>query len=198
MSRKIYFISHPEVVISRTVPVTQWPLSKRGRTRMVDMLELDWVPGVTAIYCSCEQKAIDGAIILADHKSINYSTVEALGENDRSATGFLESAEFEVTADDFFASPNTSVRGWETAANAQRRIVECVTDISQYDTTEGAIAIVSHGAVGTLLYCYLNQTRIDRRWDQPGTGGGNFLTIDLSSTPSCDWWQPIDQPTLKS
>ena len=54
----------------------------------------------------------------------------------------------------FFGSPSTSVRGWETAVAAQRRVVEAV----QRHTADrhGSIAFVAHGAVGTLLWCDLS------------------------------------------
>jgi broad specificity phosphatase PhoE len=87
--RTFYLITHPNVVISRDVPVPRWPLSELGKQRMRAGLKQPWVRDVTSIYCSTEQKALDGAEILAGHLGIGFETVEALGENDRSATGFL-------------------------------------------------------------------------------------------------------------
>ena len=192
MAHCIYFISHPNVVISASVPVPQWPLSELGRQRMQSSLMLPWIKDIAAIYCSTEQKAIDGAEILATHQQLDITQVESLGENDRSATGFLDSDEFESTADEFFAYPETSVRGWETAKAAQERIVNAVHTINDNHQLDGDIAIVSHGAVGTLLYCHHANQAIDRRWDQPGNGGGNYLKLTLAPTVSCDWWKAID------
>jgi hypothetical protein len=84
-----YFITHPNVVISRDIPVPRWPLSDLGRQRMRAGLQQPWIQEVTSIYCSTEQKAIDGAAILADHLSLGFERIPELGENDRSATGFL-------------------------------------------------------------------------------------------------------------
>jgi broad specificity phosphatase PhoE len=103
--RKFIFISHPNVVVSKTVPVPQWPLSEVGRARMQTSLAQPWVREISAVYCSTEQKAIDGAAILARHLSLGYTTVHALGENDRSATGFLPPDEFEKVADQFLRGP---------------------------------------------------------------------------------------------
>ena len=192
MKHTIYFISHPEVVISADVPVTQWPLSDTGRSRMKRMLHADWIPEISAIYCSNEQKAIDSAEILANFAGLKYVTREELGENDRESTGFLEPAEFEATANKFFSSPQSSIRGWETADHAQTRIVDIVKQIDREETTQGSIAVISHGAVGTLLYCYLAGKSIERRWDQPGSGGGNYLKIQRQAVPSCTWWKAID------
>jgi broad specificity phosphatase PhoE len=147
---------------------------------------------VTAIYCSTEQKAIDGAAILAGHLSLKFQETAELGENDRSATGFLPPDEFERLADEFFARPEASVRGWERAIHAQSRIVKAVEAIAEKDRTHGAIAIVSHGAVGTLLYCHLAGEPISRRRDQPPNGGGNFYSFNLSPRQLYSWWKPID------
>ncbi|MFK8081406.1 MAG: histidine phosphatase family protein [Granulosicoccus sp.] len=192
MSHTIYFISHPDVEINPTIPVTQWPLSARGITRMTTGLQLPWINSITSVYCSAERKALDGADILADHLNLQYQVLSDLGENDRSATGYLKADEFERTADEFFTSPDTSIRGWETAQSAQDRIVRTVRHIDTIDETSGTIAIISHGAVGTLLYYALENEPINRRWDQPGQGGGNFMELRFSPFTHCAWWKPID------
>jgi broad specificity phosphatase PhoE len=188
----LYFITHPNVVVSRDVPVPRWPLSELGRQRMRAGLTQPWVREIASIYSSTEQKAIDGAGILGEHLSMSYKTVAELGENDRSATGFLPPEEFERVADEFFGSPEKSVRGWERAIDAQTRIVRAVERITEQDGSGGAIAIVSHGAVGTLLYCHLAGKPISRRWDQPANGGGNFYRFTLSPREAHSWWRPID------
>ena len=192
--RHVLFISHPNVVVSQDVPVPCWPLSDIGRLRMTAALDQPWIAQVSAVCCSTEQKAIDGAEILAGHLSLPVRRIEGLGENDRSATGFLPPAEFEQVADQFFAKPHESVRGWETAVAAQQRIVATVDDLVRADKSSGTIAVVSHGAVGTLLYCHLSKQAISRRWDQPPNGGGNFFAFALQPTQVFSWWKPIDGP----
>jgi broad specificity phosphatase PhoE len=192
MQKTLYFISHAEVDINPAVPVTQWPLSAAGVARMTRMLDCPWVQNLTSIYCSKEQKAMDGADLLAAHLRLTPIPMATLGENDRSATGYLESAEFERAADAFFACPDRSFRGWETAVDAQSRIVQAVMDLADSDNTDGPVAIVSHGAVGTLLYCHCNGCTISRRWDQPGNGGGNYMVIRFRPEPACSWWKPIE------
>ncbi len=188
----LIFISHPNVVISADVAVPRWPLSERGRERTRLGLRQPWVADLSAIYCSDEQKAIDTAAILAGHCGLSVTEVAALGENDRSATGFLPPPEFERMADAFFAQPEISVRGWERAIDAQRRIVDAVTAIARSDLSAGTIAIVSHGAVGTLLYCHLAGEAIDRRRDQPANGGGNYYAFTMAPPRALGWWQAID------
>ncbi len=193
MARIGYFITHPNVAISPDVPVTQWPLSDFGRKRMTICLRQPWVADLTAVYSSTEQKAMDGAEILSHHLGLRFGCVPQLGENDRSSTGFLPPDEFEAAADQFFAMPETSFRGWERAVDAQRRIAEAIERVLTVEKTSGAVAIVSHGAVGTLLYCALAGERIDRRWDQPKNGGGNYFWFSLFPHRVYSWWKAIDE-----
>ncbi len=192
MARDFYFITHPNVVISADVPVPRWPLSARGRERMSAALSLPWLKDLSAIYCSAEQKAVDGAYIVARHLGLSFIQREDLGENDRSSSGFLPPPEFELLADAFFAQPTESVQGWESAVDAQRRIVRAVTWVAENDASHGAVAIISHGAVGTLLYCHLAHQAISRRWDQPANGGGNFFRFSMSPPQAYSHWHAID------
>ncbi len=188
------FITHPDVRIDPAQPVVRWPLSERGIERMRTGLSQAWVRDVTAVHCSTEQKAIDGATILAAHLGLGYATHEDLGENDRSATGYLPPAEFERTADAFFAEPQASVRGWERAVDAQRRIVAAVERIAHAHTVGGLVAIVSHGAVGALLQCHLAGAPIARCWDQPASGGGNWFCFTLEPRALRSRWTALDAP----
>ncbi len=188
----VYIITHPDVVIDPDVPIPRWPLSERGVERMRVLLAQPWISDITAIYCSTEQKAIDGADILAKHLSLPVHRVAELGENDRSATGFLPHDAFQATVDQFFAHPNTSIRGWETAAAAEQRMVRAVNDVIDRELSSGAIAIVSHGGVGTLLRCHLAQDTIARAYDQPGSSGGNYYAFESASRTLIHEWKAID------
>ena len=111
-------------------------------------------------------------------------------ENDRRATGFLEADEFETVAEQFFASPETSVRGWERACDAQKRIVREAEGILA-EHVSGDILLVGHGAVGTLLYCHLAGVAISRRFDQPA-GGGNYFSVRLDPLVILHGWHPME------
>lgn len=101
-----------------------WPLSERGRERMRRTLEGPWAAGLAHVLSSDERKALDGAEILAKELGIPHDVVPELGENERSATDFLPPAEFWAVVERFFAEPERSVRSWESAAHAQRRVRE--------------------------------------------------------------------------
>jgi broad specificity phosphatase PhoE len=91
----VFFITHPDVVIDAGVPIPDWPLNERGRARMHAVTAQPWAKGVGHIFASRERKARDGAQILAGDLGLDgYSVITDLGENDRSATGFLARDEF--------------------------------------------------------------------------------------------------------
>ena len=188
----VYFITHPEVVIDASVPVPDWPLSEKGRERMQLLVTKDWIPSITSIYSSTEQKAIDGAVILREALNLATVEMEALGENDRSSTGFLPKEAFEVMATRFFNNPEESIEGWERAIDAQSRIFNAVHNLIESDHTSGDIAIVSHGGVGTLLLCRLTGSPINRSMDQPGGGGGNVFCFEKTSHRLVHGWKPIE------
>lgn len=191
-ARSIRFITHPNVVIDPAVPITEWPLSATGRERMTRLCTLPWVAGLAALYSSSERKALDGAGMLSAAAGRKVRVRADLGENDRSATGYLPPAEFEATAERFFAEPESPVRGWARAVDEQRRIVQAIDAVIADALGPGDIAVVSHGAVGALLLAHLLGEPISRRFDQPANGGGNIFAFDADSRALVHGWQPID------
>jgi broad specificity phosphatase PhoE len=188
----VHFITHPEVAIDPAVPVPDWPLSERGRDRMRRLLERPWVGTVATVFSSAERKARDAAAILAAHRGLPVTIIDGLGENDRSATGYLPRAEFEAVADAFFARPQESVRGWERAADAQARIVAAVERAIALARLEGDVAILSHGGVGALLLCHLTGMPISRAADQPGEGGGNVFAFEAATRRLLRGWRRME------
>lgn len=193
MTGRLLFLTHPEVMIDREVPVPDWPLSPLGRARTRLFAPDPVLAAVTCICCSTERKAIDTAEILGLALGLPWSTHEALGENDRSATGFLPPDEFERTADRFFAQPETSIRGWERAADAQRRVVGEVIRL-EVEAPVGDLLIVAHGGVGALLLAHALGQPISRAYDQTGQGGGNYILLQRPDLRVIQRWQPIPRP----
>ena len=181
-------VSHPEVVVAPNVPITDWGLSDVGRERARAFACSGILSAVSAIWSSTERKAIETADILSKPLGLGVQSHGLLCENDRSATGFLPPAQFEAAADAFFASPGKSFRGWETANDAQCRIAKTVGSIVSRHG-EGDLAVVTHGAVGTLLWCKLSGKQISRQYDQPGQG--HYWTADLETIRPQTGWQPI-------
>jgi broad specificity phosphatase PhoE len=185
---RLIFITHPEVTIDPGLDVRRWSLSPAGRARMQAFARSQAVAQITAIWSSAETKAREAAAILAQTHALTVQEDEALGENDRSATGFLPPPEFEAAADAFFAHPGHSHQGWETAADAQTRIDTALRRI--VSTHHGGdVAVVAHGAVGTLMLCRLMAQPITRALDQPFQG--HYWTASLPDWQVLHGWQPI-------
>ena len=184
----LIFITHPEVTIDPLIPVERWRLSDDGVARMRRFVEGPVVAEVTSVWASTEAKAIEAAGLLAARFGIGIEVASDLGENNRSATGFLPPAEFEKVADAFFADPEESVRGWERAIDAQRRIREAVDRIIA-NHRGGDLAVISHGAVGTLLLCSYRRHAISRKADQPFQG--HYWIAALPSLTVRRSWEPI-------
>lgn len=180
-----YFLTHAEVVVDPAHPIESWGLSADGRARVARAVDVAWDPGVRRIVSSSEQKATDTAAILADAARVPASVDAALGEIDRSATGYLPLDEFDGVVDRFFAAPDESVRGWERAVDAQARIVRAVRRF----TEDGAVTIVSHGAVGALLLADLRGVPITRALDQPGMG--SVFAFDPGAWRATTGWRRV-------
>jgi broad specificity phosphatase PhoE len=189
----VLFVTHPDVAIDPNIPVPEWTLSDRGRERMRVFATTRVARAVRSVVSSTERKAIEGAELLAEGVGAAAPHVfKDLGENDRSATGYLPRTEFEATADRFFAFPEESVRGWERAADAQSRVVSVVRRILAESDLAAPIAIVAHGGVGTLLLCHLLGEPISRKNEQPGGAGGNYLRFERATWKLVHAWRPIE------
>ncbi len=175
---RLYFLTHPEVVIDPAVPVTRWPLSATGRRRAG--LFVDRVAGghVTAVWSSGEQKALDGGALIARRLGLPHRIDPDLGENDRSAMGYVAPPEFWEIVAEFFSHPDVSVRGWETASHAQTRIVTALRRLVRDEPTRGDIVVVSHGGVGALLMAHLQGVEIGAEDRPQHPGGGCWFEMD--------------------
>lgn len=153
--------------------------------------DAQWVHSLALIASSAERKAIDTAVLLARFARCPVQVYPSMGENDRSATGYLPPGEFEAVADAFFASPDVSVRGWERAIDAQSRIVRAVESVLDAHDIDAPLAFSGHGGVGTLLYCHLASEPISRSRDQ-APGGGNVFAFDTASRRPLFSWTPLE------
>ena len=172
----IRYLTHPQVLMEPETPVTLWGLSKVGRARAQKFTRSIALSETTQSISSAERKAVETAQPIAAALGITVEIREGAHENDRSATGYLPPDEFEVVANEFFAKPSASVRGWERAIDAQARIVREV-EIVLDRNLGGDILFVGHGAVGTLLFCHYAKFAINRIYDQPSAGVHYFTLL---------------------
>lgn len=184
------YLTHPQVVIDPNVDVEKWSLNEHGRARLATLVDSNALHATRSIVSSTETKAIETGQPLAKSLGIELNVHENMHENDRRATGFLVPDEFEQAAYQFFANPKSSYKGWETAINAQQRIVEAV-DSALQEPMEGDVLFVGHGGVGTLLLCHLLGVAIDRKMDQM-VGGGQYFEFEIESRRVLSRWMPIE------
>lgn len=156
------------------------------------MLAQPWVQSIAHVTSSAERKAVEGAAILSQHLGLSPVVRTGLGENDRSATGYLAKPAFEALAGLFFAHPEQSVQGWERAVAAQQRIVSTMRAVSN-EAPAGDVAVVSHGGVGAMLLCHLRGVPISSVQDQPAGTGGHVLAFDRSDWTLRHGWRSIDR-----
>ncbi|MGB1256232.1 MAG: histidine phosphatase family protein [Thiolinea sp.] len=190
-NRVLRYLSHPQVEQDPDIEVMRWHLSAVGRQRVNSLGKPEVLAATSAIVSSAETKATDTAEILAAVLGLEIEVRARMHENDRSATGYLPPDIFEATANQFFAHPGQSIRGWERALDAQQRIVsETEAVIEKYP--QGDLLLIGHGGVGTLLYCHYAGVSIDRQYDQPPNGGGNVIAIDITTKTVIHGWRPME------
>jgi broad specificity phosphatase PhoE len=190
MSARVIFLTHAEVEIDPAVPVPEWGLSATGRQRHEAFAADERLDSVRAIYSSEERKAMEGAAAPAERLRLTPRRRADMGENDRSATGYLPPEEFWPVVDRFFAEPETSVLGWEPARAAQNRIVGAM-HAAMAEAPEGDLLVVAHGGVGALLRCRLAGREITRDAGQPHPGGGCWFAFDRATMGNLTEWTAI-------
>ncbi|HEX2561131.1 histidine phosphatase family protein [Phenylobacterium sp.] len=188
---RLLFVTHTEVVIDPQAAIESWPLSDVGRKRMNRFADALSGAGVTAVWSSAERKAVDGAQILAGRLGITPRVDAGLGENDRSATGYIAPPEFWDVVREFFARPDESVRGWESARAAQRRIVAAVDRVLAAEPA-GRIVVVSHGGVARLLSAHLEGCAIGEEDRPTHPGGGSCRLLGGEPLRPLGPWRDIE------
>jgi broad specificity phosphatase PhoE len=192
MNFSIRYLTHPQVLMEPLKDVRQWSLSPAGSARVSALASrLGRLSQTRRVVSSDETKAVETAAPIASALGVELEIRAGMRENDRSATGFLPPDEFEEVAERFFAEPSESLRGWETAEDAQRRILAEV-DACLGRPQSGDVLFVGHGGVGTLLFCGLSGFGIDRRFDQGRGGGGCWFEFDLERRRPVQTWQPME------
>jgi len=184
----MYFITHPEVIIDPNLPISLWDYSERGAARLEKILKKIWIKSVETIYSSDEPRATKAAQLIADQLGYRLHVLEELGDVNRSSTGTVPHQEYTGLMDNFYNAPEKSVRGWEKALDAQKRILLGIDKILALSPSSRFIALVSHTNMANLLLCKIKGIPIERIQNPPMTfsfevepGGKpqNWKSLDL-------------------
>jgi broad specificity phosphatase PhoE len=189
------YVTHPQVVQDPAVPVPRWGLSPKGRDRAERFANHRMVRAAGRIISSNETKALELAAALATASGIRVESGDNFGENDRSSTGFVPPNRFEQLAYSFCAEPRVSTEGWESAIDAQARVVAAFEAALAGHDPAVPVIFTGHGAVGTLLKCHLGGRTIARSEDQRvigDPGGGNVFVVRISDRKLLSDWMAME------
>ena len=134
---------------------------------------------------------METAALIAAALDLIPETAPDMQGNDRSATGYLPADEFEAMTDRFFDCPEASLDGWETAIDAQNRVVAATRQVLAR-APAGIVLLLGPGASGALLWCSLSSLPISRIHDQPGPGGGNCFAFHREDGTPVHGWTAMD------
>lgn len=182
------YLTHPEVVIDPDVPVPDWGLTTIGAVRVADAAAR-MPKGPCHVVSSAERKALETAWPFGARAGQPVEVRPGMHENDRTATGYLSPDRFEEARVAFFTSPDRSYCGWETAVQAQARIMAEVRAV--LDARDGGpVLFCGHGGVGALLMSGL--LGADIALDADRGGGGHWFAFGRGSGQIQSDWRPLE------
>jgi broad specificity phosphatase PhoE len=181
--------------VDPTAPVRDWRLSDEGRARVLRVVGAPWVAHVRRIVTSTEYSVIETANVFAKRLDLPVEFRPELDDSRRPSSAFLPVNEFDRMLDAFFARPEEGARpGWESAAEAQRRIIAAVDILLEASRdARGDVLFLIHGRIATLLLCHLADVPISRELFQP-MFGGNLFAFDRASRKVLFRWRRVAPP----
>jgi broad specificity phosphatase PhoE len=191
---RVYYITHPDVIVDPAVPVSAWPLSEAGLRAARALLRQPWLKQIGSVFSSPEGKAAQVAAMIAAQLALQVQFLVGLAEIDRSATGYLPPDQLAEVRARFFAQPHESASGWERLVDAQQRTLQAVEQAIQATAGESSLAIVGHRTVGTLLYCRLKGSLPDPNLAPPGLGF--YFIFERQTRRVLQSWKAMDEVSL--
>ncbi len=186
--KTIYFITHPDVIIDQSKPPSEWHISEKGENQVTQLASQHFWRYVQHIFTSSEPRATETGQILHSIHNIAIRPFPELQEQRRSNTNyFLSLTELAITMRMFFSRPKESIRGWESAVDAQKRMVNAIDSLQELYPDYQTIAIISHGIVGSLLRGYLMNHPIEESLCQEDIGSYIQFDWEHKCVVSDDW-----------
>jgi broad specificity phosphatase PhoE len=167
---KLIFITHPDVIIDKDIPIDKWKLSPDGLETVERLSSESFWSEVEIIYSSSEPKASTVAEIIALKSHVPLAKEykkECLCEVLHRT--FIEPDLYAVAVEKWYLDPTGHPQGWESVNEAQKRIVACVSEI-MLQNRDKTVVIVGHGGTGTLLKCFIKGVSPSYQEDPQQTG----------------------------
>ena len=187
-----HYVTHPQVRIDPAVPVPDWGLSGEGRARAAGRRDPTLGTGPDA---DRHERGAQGPRDRRDPRRGRWASSPRSG---RTSTRTTAAPPVTCRAPSSRPRPTRSSRGparacagWETARAAQARILRAVTAALAGHDPAHPVAIIGHGAVGTLLWLALRGEPIARAADQPA-GGGSRFAFPIPEGPPLSGWTSIE------
>ena len=144
---KLHLVRHSEPAWRTELPPSKWVLTGQGKIRSRELGVYLGKQGVSRIFSSDENKAVETAEIDADVAGIKKVIIDSsLREHDRDNAPRPPSKKRDDLIIDCIRNPDKLIWGNETVSEATNRFGEVVERFLAYDQTEN-VAIVSHGTV---------------------------------------------------
>lgn len=148
----MFLIRHAHVQLDLDVPSSDWRLSEEGIRLANQLASLPLFQNIAAVYTSPEPKAVATGQPLATRWDVPLLKYHGLSELKRGKNNIAGREAYEYAVRAAFASPDTSVGGWERAVDAQQRMVATVEQLAAHHVEP--FAVVSHGLVLSLLIAH--------------------------------------------
>ena len=170
--RLLYLVRHAEVILRGDVHPSEWRLSPQGQADARDLGRSPAWSSVGTVASSPEEKTKETAAPIAEAAGVELRVEHDLREVERGLSGLVSAEEYAALVAAHFASPDTSVGGWERGTDARARVAACIERLAS--ETEASICVVSHGMVLSHYLAHLRGLEI----------------------PSVDEWRTITLPAV--
>ncbi|MFW9799617.1 MAG: histidine phosphatase family protein [Candidatus Thorarchaeota archaeon] len=164
MDTLIHLLRHAETRIDPNTSPVEWHVTEEG-AKIAQMLASSGVfDNVDLVVSSAEYKAIESAQPFAERLGLEtsieprFNELERVGDHISSRNEYLRRVKLALLNQD------SSVHGWETAANAIRRFKQGIRSVESKAESD-AVLVVSHGLVLSLYFAtLLDLDEVYDRW----------------------------------
>ncbi|MFX0044435.1 MAG: histidine phosphatase family protein [Candidatus Hermodarchaeota archaeon] len=160
----IHLLRHAETKLDPGVPADRWHISEVGAGSAQVLASSGVFDNVDMIVTSAEDKAYETALPIAKRIDADITRNSSFNELNRGTGPFTSHEEYLERVHSALSVPESSICGWETAANALRRFEQGIHNIES-ETAARSLLLVSHGLVLSLYFAHLLGTEeVYKRW----------------------------------